>query len=53
MVVPPGPIENGIDGWRDAPGDTWIKAPGCYAWQVDGLRFSEVIVFRTGKVLPG
>lgn len=29
------------------PGDTRVQGPGCYAYQVDGLSFSEVIVFRT------
>jgi hypothetical protein len=31
-------------GYRTVPGGTWIKAPGCYAWQVDGRGFSETIV---------
>jgi hypothetical protein len=46
VVVPPGPTLNGSSGWRQVPGGTWVKSPGCYAWQVDGLRFSEVIVVR-------
>ena len=29
---------------------TWVKAPGCYGWQVDGLTFSEVI--DVDAVLP-
>jgi hypothetical protein len=44
LVVPPGPTVNGGSGWRTAPGGTWVKSPGCYAWQVDGLMFSEIIV---------
>ncbi len=52
LVVPPGPTLNGGDGWRDAPGNTWVKDSGCYAWQVDGLTFSEIIVFRTGRIFP-
>jgi hypothetical protein len=31
-------------GYRTVPGGTWIKSPGCYAWQVDGRGFSDVIV---------
>jgi hypothetical protein len=31
-------------GYRTVPGGTWIKSPGCYAWQVDGRGFSERIV---------
>lgn len=32
LVVPPGPTLNGRAGWREAPGSTWVMAPGCYAW---------------------
>jgi hypothetical protein len=31
-------------GYRTVPGSTWVRSPGCYAWQVDGRGFSEVIV---------
>ena len=31
-------------GYRTVPGSTWVKSPGCYAWQIDGRGFSEVIV---------
>jgi hypothetical protein len=41
-----GPTANGDKGFREWPGATWIRAPGCYAWQIDGLDFSEVIVFK-------
>jgi hypothetical protein len=44
LVVPPGPTVNGGEGWREAPGGLWVKSPGRYAWQVDGLTFSEVII---------
>jgi len=50
LVVPPGPTLNGGEGWRTAPGGLWVKTPGCYAWQVDGLDFSEIITVRA--VLP-
>lgn len=33
-------------GWRELPSFTRIKTPGCYAWQVDGLTFQELIVFQ-------
>ena len=46
LVVPPGPTLNGTGGWREAPGGLWVRAPGCYAWQVDGLTFSEIIVVQ-------
>jgi hypothetical protein len=44
LVVPPGPTLNGTGGWREAPGGLWVSTPGCYAWQVDGLTFSETII---------
>ena len=50
LVVPPGPTVNSGDGYRTVPGETWVTVPGCYAWQVDGLTFSETIVFSA--VLP-
>jgi hypothetical protein len=37
-------------GWRQLPGATVIRGPGCYAFQADGLAFSRVIVFKA--VLP-
>lgn len=44
LVVPPGPTLNGTGGWREAPGGLWVRTAGCYAWQVDGLTFSEMII---------
>lgn len=45
LVVPAGPTANtSTEGYRTVPGSTWVTAPGCYAWQVDGTGFSEVIV---------
>jgi hypothetical protein len=52
LVVPAGPTINSFPtpgpgtyrGYRTVPGSTWVKSPGCYAWQVDGRGFSEVIV---------
>jgi len=44
LVVPAGPTGNNEDGYRTVPQSTWVTSPGCYAWQVDGRNFSEVIV---------
>src|SRR5712691_2521072 len=33
-------------GWRDLPSDVRIPASGCYAYQVDGLGFTTIIVFE-------
>lgn len=47
LVIPPGPTLNeASDGYRSAPGGTYVESPGCYAWQVDGLDFSYVLVFK-------
>jgi hypothetical protein len=47
LVFPDGPTLNqGPDGYRQIPGATWVRSAGCYAWQVDGIGFSTVIVFR-------
>ncbi len=48
LIIPPGPTVNGHDGYREAPGGTFVKSPGCYAFQVDGLSFSYTIVFVAG-----
>ncbi|HEY8825785.1 MAG TPA: hypothetical protein VIP07_13005, partial [Candidatus Limnocylindria bacterium] len=34
------------DGWRHQPSYTRVRAPGCYAYQVDGIPVSSVIVFE-------
>ncbi|MGH2857803.1 MAG: hypothetical protein ACRDMJ_09990 [Solirubrobacteraceae bacterium] len=46
LIVAAGPTANTFpDGYRTVPGSTWIRSPGCYAWQIDGHGFSETIVF--------
>ncbi len=46
LIVAAGATANTYpDGYRTVPGATWIKTPGCYAWQVDGTNFTELIVF--------
>ena len=36
---------------RDRPSYTRLEAEGCYAYQIDGLGFSRVIVFQ-GRIVP-
>lgn len=36
-------------GWPDWPTYTRLRAPGCYAYQVDGTSFTTVITFRATK----
>lgn len=51
LIIPPGPTVNeASDGYRTAPGGTYVKTPGCYAWQIDGVGFSVVVVFRAVSV---
>ncbi len=47
LLVATGPTANTQDGYRTIPGSTWVRSPGCYAWQVDGHGFSEIIVANT------
>lgn len=51
LVMPPGPTINGSDGYRQAPGGTFVTQPGCYVWQVDGIDFSYSVIFEA--LLPG
>jgi hypothetical protein len=44
--LPPGATTNGTGGFREWPGATWIKAAGCYAWQIDTTDGSELVVFE-------
>jgi hypothetical protein len=42
--------------WRAWPSFTYIATPGCYAWQVDGIGFSEFITIQALQLpmlLPG
>jgi hypothetical protein len=39
-------------GWRQLPGATVLRGPGCYAFQADGLTFSTVIVFQAALRVP-
>jgi hypothetical protein len=33
-------------GWRGWPSYTYAPTRGCYAWQVDGTNFTEVLIFQ-------
>jgi hypothetical protein len=53
LQFPPQPDGNpGAGGWRQWPSGTAVRAPGCYAWQVDGTTFSYSVVFRADTKLP-
>ena len=53
LVVPAGPTLNTMDDFRTTPGSTWVSSAGCYAWQVDGRNFSEVIVVDAAPAVGG
>lgn len=52
LQLPEGPtVANAVAvdaqaDWQFWPGGTEVTNPGCYAYQVDGAGFTEVIVFR-------
>ena len=52
MRIKPGPGWGPWKGARDRPSYTRVEAPGCYGYQIDGLAFSSVIVFRAVQVPP-
>jgi hypothetical protein len=33
-------------GWGNHASTEWVRTPGCYGFQLDGQRFSRVLVFR-------
>lgn len=43
----------GPDGWHDWASNLWVREPGCYAYQVDGANFSDVVVFEAVGKQPG
>ena len=45
-TVPPRELYFGPRVRRDRPSYTRLQAPGCYAYQIDGLTFSRLIVFE-------
>ena len=52
LIVSSGPTLNTRNGYRTVPGSTWVTSPGCYAWQVDGSSFSEIIVMNAVSSAP-
>ena len=46
LAFPAHSADNWEGGWRNFPSYTRLRAPGCYAYQVDGAGFSDTIVFR-------
>lgn len=42
----PPPVGASGGGWYDIPYFTFVRTPGCYGWQIDGLKFSTTVVVR-------
>jgi hypothetical protein len=40
------PEHHGTTAWSDWPSETRVRAPGCYAYQVDDPKGSEIVVFQ-------
>jgi hypothetical protein len=40
------------NGWTYEIDNTRVRAPGCYAYQLDGETFSEVVIFRAEPEVP-
>jgi len=36
---------SGAPGWGHRPSTEWVRAPGCYGFQLDGPRFSRILIF--------
>lgn len=46
MIAVNGLAYEGSGYIREVPGATYVRGPGCYGWQVDGVGFSYRIVFE-------
>jgi hypothetical protein len=46
LAMRSGEADNWTGGWRNFPSYTRLRAPGCYAYQVDGDGFTDVITFE-------
>jgi hypothetical protein len=46
------PANAGTTNWSNWPSYTRLQTPGCYAYQVDGVGISEVIVFKAVNEPP-
>ena len=46
QVPPQSQTGNSNGGWRTWGSGTDLRAPGCYAWQIDGTTFPYTVVFK-------
>jgi hypothetical protein len=52
LRIHPGKGTRYTKGARDRPSYTRVRAPGCYAYQIDGTSFSRVIIFEARAIAP-
>ncbi len=47
LIDPSSPsLQTSSTGWRTVPMGAFVRGPGCYAYQLDGLGFTRFIVFE-------
>jgi hypothetical protein len=46
LALDPGAALSGGTTWPNWPTYTRVRAPGCYAYQIDGTTFTRTVVFR-------
>ncbi len=46
VIIPPGRTSNTFGGWRQQPSGTYVKGPGCYGFQIDGVSFEEHVILK-------
>jgi len=46
LAFPAHSADNWEGGWRNFPSYTRLRSPGCYAYQVDGVAFTDIIAFK-------
>lgn len=52
LRIQPGRGRAAWKGARDRPSYTRVEAPGCYGYQIDGIRFTRVIFFEARVSSP-
>jgi hypothetical protein len=46
LAFPAHSADNWEGGWRNFPSYTRLRSAGCYAYQVDGVGFTDIIAFE-------
>lgn len=51
LLLNTDPYEGRSGGWKDIPSFTRLRAPGCYAYQIDTLQGTWSVIFRASGPL--